>query len=117
MTKKYVDSYQPGKWIPSCQLSADHERDSTEDKVVPFLLKLIGAKKPYNKFTIKLPSVRHSVEHLSTSSSASLPAKRSHTPPSTIGIFYVHEYMTTMHTQYVHSYPYIIVLMNMEVSL
>ena len=89
VTKKYVDNYQPGKWIPSCQLSADIEYDSAEIKVVPFRyrVKLLGAKEPHNTFTIKPPpsSVKHGVAHHSSSSSVSLPTKRSLTPPPTEG--------------------------------
>ena len=88
MTKKHIDNYQPGKSIPSCQLSADLEDTSTEIKVVPFRyrVELLGARKPYNKFTIKPPpsSIRLDVAH---SSSLSHSTKRSHTLSPSAGMF------------------------------
>ena len=89
MTKKHVDSYKPGKRIPRCQLSADFENESAEIKLVPFRyqVKLLGAGKSHNMFTIKPPpsSVKPGVAHHSSSSSVSLPTKRSLTPPPTAG--------------------------------
>ena len=108
MTKKHVDNYLPGKRIPNCQLSADLEDDSTEVKVVPFRyrIKLLGAKEPYNKFTIKPPasSIRHDVAHHSSPSSAFQTTKRSLTPFPTAGIQlpHVHESCTLRTYAYVH---------------
>ena len=50
-----VDSFEPGTLIPHCELSADFE---SEFKVAPlrYQVKLLGAKKPHNMFTIKPPS-------------------------------------------------------------
>ena len=90
MTKRHVDNYQPGKSIPSCQLSADLEDGSTKIKVVPFhyRIKLLGAKKPHNVFIIK-PPPSHGRRGMAHHSSSSLPTKRSHAPPAIVGMFYI----------------------------
>ena len=79
MTKRHVDSYKPGKRIPSCQLSAYFKYDSAGVKVVPFVyrVKLLGARKPHNMFTFTIiPPPPSSIKH----------TKRSLTPPLTEGI-------------------------------
>ena len=56
--KRHVDTYQPGKRIPSCQLSAVFML--AEDKKVPLLqhqVKLVGAKEPFNVIAIELPTM------------------------------------------------------------
>ena len=91
ITKKHVDNYQPGRTIPNCLLSADLEGDSTEAEVVPFRyqIKLLGAREPYNMFTIKPPtsSTSLSVLHHSSPPFISLRTKRSHISPSPEGMF------------------------------
>ena len=55
--KKNVDSFEPGKRIPSCQLSAEFL--SSSRRKVPSLkhhVKLLGAKEPYDSFLIKPPA-------------------------------------------------------------
>ena len=54
--KKKVDNFKPGQMIPSCQLNATIV--SVQTSKVPSLeycVKLLGAKKPYDMFTI-IPS-------------------------------------------------------------
>ena len=57
MTKSNVDKYKPHKMIPHCELSADFKSASFETTVTPlcYQVKLLGAKEPYNMFTIKPP--------------------------------------------------------------
>ena len=58
--KKYIDSYEPGKMIHKCHLSADFIAP-IRDGNIPMLLHsvhLIGAKEPYNMFVIKPPTTR-----------------------------------------------------------
>ena len=54
--KRNVDSFEPGKMIPNCQLSA--EFSSSAGQKVPSLkhrVKLLGAKDPFDTFLIKSP--------------------------------------------------------------
>ena len=57
MTKSNVDKYKPHKMIPHCELSAEFESPTAETRVTPlrYQIKLLGAKEPYNMFTIKPP--------------------------------------------------------------
>ena len=51
--KRNVDSFEPGKMIPNCQLSA--EFSSSAGQKVPSLkhrVKLLGAKDPFDTFLI-----------------------------------------------------------------
>ena len=54
VVKKKVDSFEPGKMIPSCQLCAEF----SGSKITPFKhhVKLLGAKKPYDSFLMKPPA-------------------------------------------------------------
>ena len=44
--------------IPHCELSAEFESNTAEARVIPlrYQVKLLGAKEPYNMFTIKPPT-------------------------------------------------------------
>ena len=78
VTKASVDNYKPRKLIPHCELSAEFESDIAEPRVTPlrYQLKLLGAKEPYNMFTIKPPLTGiGNVTHRS-SLDESLPTKR-----------------------------------------
>ena len=57
VTKANVDKYKPHKMIPHCELSAEFESPTAETRVTPlrYRIKLLGAKEPYNMFTIKPP--------------------------------------------------------------
>ena len=68
--KKKVDNFEPGKMIPSCQLNAmfglfEAPSESTE-KVPPlrYCVKLLGAKKPYDMFTIILSTTTTTINHV-----------------------------------------------------
>ena len=86
--KRHVDNYQPGRRIPSCQLDAQYELSSTDSKPVPlrYRVKLLGAKKPHNMFTITIrpPSAgtHHFATGLSSSSSSSASKRSSEGDPS-----------------------------------
>ena len=57
IVKKHVDSYNPPKIIPKCQLSADFMSGTAQRDIPMFKypVKLIGAKEPHNMFVIKPP--------------------------------------------------------------
>ena len=57
ITKKLVDSFEPGKQVSRCQFLANFIARTGTD-VIPFTcqLNLIGAKEPNKKLTITLPS-------------------------------------------------------------
>ena len=65
--KRYVDSYKPGKWIPSCELAVQYELSSIDTKPVPlrYRVKLLGAREPHNMFTIIPPTAgaRYGTHH------------------------------------------------------
>ena len=54
VVKKKVDSFRPGKMIPSCQLRAKF----SGRKITSFdhLVNLLGAKKPYDSFLLTPPA-------------------------------------------------------------
>ena len=54
--KKKVDSFEPGKMIPSCQLSAEFLSSSRKVPSLRHHVKLLGAKEPYDSFLIKPPT-------------------------------------------------------------
>ena len=53
--KKKVDSFEPGKMIPSCQLSAEFLSSLRKVPSLKHHIKLLGAKEPYDSFLIKPP--------------------------------------------------------------
>jgi hypothetical protein len=53
ISKNYVDSYQPGKWIPHYQLWASF---AASDVLCVRCVTLLGAKWPYNTFIIRPPT-------------------------------------------------------------
>ena len=54
ISKKHVDSYKPHKRIPHCELSAEFKSEVGFSPLC-YQVKLLGAKEPYNMFTIKPP--------------------------------------------------------------
>ena len=52
ITKKHVDNYQPRRRIPHCELSARMATSKTDLAPLHYRVKMIGAKEPYNRFTI-----------------------------------------------------------------
>ena len=59
VSKKHVDSYQPHKRIPHCELLAEFESATAETRVTPLChrVKLLGAKQPYNMLILKPPTI------------------------------------------------------------
>ena len=53
ITKKQVDSFTPGRGIPSCQLTVEWNGDSRPSRLI-HKVTLKGAKKPSNYFRIVL---------------------------------------------------------------
>ena len=54
VVKRNVDSFEVGKMIPSCQLTADFF--GKEASSLKHCVKLVGAEKPYDQFLIKPPA-------------------------------------------------------------
>ena len=52
--KEDVDSYDPGTWIPKCQLSAVYLSDQQKISFLQHRVNLVGAKKPHTMITIEL---------------------------------------------------------------
>ena len=52
ITKKHVDNYQPRRRIPHCELSARMATSKTDLAPLHYRVKMIGAREPYNRFTI-----------------------------------------------------------------
>ena len=60
MTKKQVDSFKPGKMIPSCKLTAELKQKSDNGKVpkLKHRIQLVGAEEPFVMFNINyIPQV------------------------------------------------------------
>ena len=52
LTREIVDTYKPGQQIPSCQIQLKWTRREEEPEELLLRVQLIGAKKPYNYFSI-----------------------------------------------------------------
>ena len=52
--KRHVDSFEPGKMIPKCYLSADFIASVRDRPQLVHQIHLIGAKEPFNMFFIKI---------------------------------------------------------------
>ena len=58
--KKNVDSYEPNKRIPKCQLVAKFSETKDDITDLIYRVKLIGAREPQNEFTIYFsPSINN----------------------------------------------------------
>ena len=55
VVKKHVDTYQPGRRIPKCQLLAVFDFEKQNIPTLRYRVKLIGAKDPYNVVAIEPP--------------------------------------------------------------
>ena len=48
ISRKDADQFEPGQWIPECQLIVQWEREDRRPALLRHKVILIGAKKPYN---------------------------------------------------------------------
>ena len=51
--KENVDSYEPGRRIPKCELSAKFRPETRPMPDLEYCVKLTGAREPYNTFHIE----------------------------------------------------------------
>ena len=54
ISRKDVDQFEPGQWIPECQLVVEWEREGQKPVRLRHKVDLIGAKKPYNFILLTL---------------------------------------------------------------
>ena len=54
ITRKDADQFEPGQWIPECQLIVEWEREDQRPVQLRHRVDLIGAKAPCNFFHLTL---------------------------------------------------------------
>ena len=54
ISRKDVDQFEPGQWIPECQLVVEWEREGQRPVRLRHKVDLIGAKKPFNFILLTL---------------------------------------------------------------
>jgi len=59
-----VDHFIPGHWVPSCQLSVEWTREQEQPIKLVHRVKLVGAKEPFNFFSIQSPAMSLSPQGL-----------------------------------------------------
>ena len=57
ITKRQVDRFEPGRRVPSCQLYVKWTGHQEQPVELAHRVKLLGAKKPFNFFLIRPPSL------------------------------------------------------------
>ena len=55
--KRQVDQFAPGHWVPSCQLYVKWTRKQEQPEELVHRVKLVGAKEPFNFFSIQSPAM------------------------------------------------------------
>ena len=55
--KRQVDQFAPGHWVPSCQLYVKWTRKQEQPEELVHRMKLVGAKEPFNFFSIQSPAM------------------------------------------------------------
>ena len=56
ISRRDVNDYKPGQWIPECELLVEWDPEQKDKKPVPLRhrVNLIGARVPYNYFNLNL---------------------------------------------------------------
>ena len=57
ITKRQVDTFVPGRRVPSCQLCVEWAGQQKEPLKLAHRVELLGAKEPFNFFLIRPPSL------------------------------------------------------------